>query len=108
MCSVWSTAELFLDQCVKGVPAARRVNFRLRRLGGLFLANKFVARFVLGCPLGQTPATHHHVSIRLASGRLLSRCFLDSCTSPQKLLPEAQVEVGRLPEPLSQGRQGQL
>ena len=36
-------------------------------------------------PLGQTPATYHHVSCRLASGGRLSRCFLESCTSPQKL-----------------------
>ena len=42
---------------------------------GSLVRKQFVARFVLGAPLGQITATHHRVSTRLASGGRLCRCF---------------------------------
>ena len=73
---------------------------------GSIVGKQFVARFV-GCFLGQIPAKHHRVSTRLARGGPLSRRFLDSCTSPQKLflklrskLTDCSSHLARKPEPV--------
>ena len=58
-------------------------------------------------PSWQTPATHRRVSVRLASGGPLSRCFLESCTSSRKLLLKLRSKLtgclnqsAKAPEPL--------
>ena len=92
-------SRVVLGPVCKGRFSSRRVNFRLRRLGGRSIC--------VGCPLGQIPATHHRVSARSASGGPLSRCFLNRCTSPQKLflklrskLTDCSSHKAKTPEPV--------
>ena len=101
-------SRVVLGSVCKERSSSRRVNFRLRRLGGLLFANNLSLDLCVGYPLGQIPATHHLVFTQSASGGPLSRCFLDSCTSLHELFFEAQVEVDRLLEPLSKGARASL
>ena len=47
-------SQVVLGSVCKGRSCSRRANFRLRRLGGLFVTKLFVARLVLGTLLGKS------------------------------------------------------
>ena len=79
------------------------MNFRLRGLRGLLLANN-LSLDLCWVPSWANPSDRTiRIFTRLASGGPLSRCFLASCTSPQKLFLKLRIEVDRLLEPLGKG-----
>ena len=54
VCFVWVDTRVVPGSVCKGRSSSRRVNFRLRPLGGLLVSKQFVARLVLGTLLGKS------------------------------------------------------
>ena len=94
--------RVVLGSVCKGRSSSRHVNFRLRRLDDLLLANH-LSLDLFWVPSWANPSDarsrFYSVSKRRTSLSLFSRQFH---VTPEAL-PEAQVEVDRLLEPLGKG-----
>ena len=92
-------SRVVLGSVCKGRSSSRRVNFHLRRLGGLLLANN-LSLDLCWVPSWANPSDAPSRSYSVSTLRTVLPLFSRQLHITPKALPEAQVEVGRLLEPL--------
>ena len=94
-------SRVVLGSVCKWRSSSRRVNFRLRRLGGLLLANNLSLDFCW-VPSWANPSDAPSF-FSVSKWRDALPLFSRQLHITPEALPEAQVEVDRLLEPLSKG-----
>ena len=101
-CALYVDSRVVLGSVCKWRSSSRRgrVNFRLRRLGGLLSANNLsldlCCSTCVGYPLGQIPATHRRVFYSVCKCRTALPLF----SRQLHVSPEALRQPAREPEPV--------
>ena len=95
-------SRVVLGSVCKGRSSSRRVNFRLRRLGGLLQANS-LSLDLCWVPSWKNPSDAPSRFDSVSKWRAALPLFSRELHITPEALPEALVEVDRLLEPLSKG-----